>query len=229
MPAAGVRRNGCRRDGHRPAAGDRWNRQRRPVRTRRQRRGIRFRLATLDGPAQRSIQVGMRGLEIADDLEIDPLHLREVDLLDMHEPQELAHGLRHFAPAFVPRAAALRDADLRPELFLVESQTTADFARIEDAVENFHAVDGSSGVGWAMSRCRRRFVRSVAAAQAKLYQWHILGRLCSKVQDPLVRRAPPLLVFVADSVPFSVRSDSHRGSHHVNGPLAPPGSPRSCP
>ena len=82
----------------------------------------------------------MRRLEIADDLEIDALHLRQIDLLDVHQTQQLAHGLRHFATAFVPRAAALRDADLRPELLLIEPQPAPDFARIEDTVEDFHGL-----------------------------------------------------------------------------------------
>jgi len=99
------------------------------------------RAAALYGAAQRSIQIGMRRFEIADDFEIDALHLRQVDLFDMHESQQLPYGLGHFASALVPRAATLRDADLRPELFLVEPQTAPDLARIQDTVKDFHAVD----------------------------------------------------------------------------------------
>ena len=46
--------------------------------------------AALHRAAQRAVQVRMGLLEIADDLEVDPLHLRQVDLLDVHEPQQLA-------------------------------------------------------------------------------------------------------------------------------------------
>src|SRR5687767_10836888 len=70
---------------------------------------------------QAAIQVRMRFLEVADDLEVDALDLRKVDLLDVHQAQQLAHGLRHLATAFVAGSAALRDADLRPELFLIQS------------------------------------------------------------------------------------------------------------
>src|SRR6185295_1018495 len=87
------------------------------------------------GAAQAAIQIGMRILQVADDLEIDALYLRQIDLLDMDEPKQLAHGLRHFAPAFVARTAALRNADLRPELLLVKTQAPADFARIQHSVE----------------------------------------------------------------------------------------------
>ena len=68
------------------------------------------------------------------------LDLREVDLLDVDEPQQLAHRARHLAAAFVARAAALRDADLGPELFLVQAEPTPDFARIQHAVDQLHGV-----------------------------------------------------------------------------------------
>src|SRR6516165_3965824 len=80
--------------------------------------------------AEAAIQVRMRLLQIADDLEVDSLDLRQVDLLDMHESQQLAHWLGHLAPAFIARPAALRHADLRPELFLVQSKAAANLARI---------------------------------------------------------------------------------------------------
>jgi hypothetical protein len=87
------------------------------------------------GSAQAAVQIGMGFLEIADDFEVDALDLRQIDLLHMHESKQLAHGLRHLAPAFVSRAAALRDADLSPELLLVQSQTTSDLARVQDSIE----------------------------------------------------------------------------------------------
>src|SRR6266852_3120836 len=49
---------------------------------------------------QAPIQVGVRLLEVTDDLEVDPLHLRQVNLLDVHEPEQLADRLGHLAPAF---------------------------------------------------------------------------------------------------------------------------------
>ena len=98
-------------------------------------------VAALHRAPQRAIEIRMRLLEIADDLEVHALHLRKIDLLDVDEPQQLAHGLRHLAAALVARAAALRDADLGPELFLVEPEPPPDLAGIEDAVEEFHGVD----------------------------------------------------------------------------------------
>src|SRR5688572_14709167 len=86
-----------------------------------QRRNRPLAMAAAHRAPQAAIEVGMRFLEVADDLEIDALHLREIDLLDVHQPQELAHGLRHFAAALVARAATLRNADLRPELFLIQT------------------------------------------------------------------------------------------------------------
>ena len=93
--------------------------------------------------AQIPIQIGMRILEIADDLEVDALHLRQIDLLDVHETQQLFHRPRHFAPAFVARSPTLRNADLRPELLLIQPETPPDFTRIENPIENFH---GSSTI-----------------------------------------------------------------------------------
>jgi hypothetical protein len=87
------------------------------------------------GATQAAIQIGMRFLEITDDFEVDALDLREIDLLDVDKPEQLAHRLGHFAPAFVARTPALRDTDLRPELFLVQPQATPDLARIKDSVE----------------------------------------------------------------------------------------------
>jgi len=82
----------------------------------------------------------MRFLEVADDFEVDALDLRQVDLLDVHETQQLAHRLGHFASAFIARSAALRHADLRPELLLVQAEATADFARVEHSIEEFHGL-----------------------------------------------------------------------------------------
>src|ERR1700686_1761024 len=90
------------------------------------------------GATQAPIQVRMRFLQVTDDFEIDPLHLRQVDLLDMDESQQLADWLGHLASALVARASALRDADLGPELFLVQSQAAPDFTRIQHSVKEFH-------------------------------------------------------------------------------------------
>src|SRR5215831_15462140 len=47
-------------------------------------------IAALHRTPQRSIEIGVRLLEIADDLEVDALDLRKVDLLDVHETEQLA-------------------------------------------------------------------------------------------------------------------------------------------
>src|SRR5215813_1252265 len=80
----------------------------------------------------------MRLLQIADDLEVDSLDLRQVDLLDVHQAQQLAHRLGHFASALVARTAALRNTDLCPELFLVQPEAAANLARIEHSIKEFH-------------------------------------------------------------------------------------------
>jgi hypothetical protein len=51
-------------------------------------------------------------LEVFDDLEVFALEALNVDLLDMHEAQQLTHRLGHVAAAFIARTAALRHADL---------------------------------------------------------------------------------------------------------------------
>ena len=79
-------------------------------------------------------------LQVADDFKIDTLDFGKIDLLDMHQAQKLADGLRHLTPAFIARSAALRDADPRPELFLVEAEPTPNLARIEYAFKEFHVT-----------------------------------------------------------------------------------------
>jgi hypothetical protein len=91
-------------------------------------------------PARRAletaVEIGVRFLEIADDLEVDPLDLREVDLLDVDEAQQLAHRLGHVAAALVARASALRHPDLGPELLLVQTQPPPDLAGVEYTIED---------------------------------------------------------------------------------------------
>ena len=77
-------------------------------------------------------------LEVTDDFEVDALDLRKIDLFDMNKTQQLLDRPRHFASAFVARASALRDAYLRPELLLIQTQPASNFTRIKDAIEKFH-------------------------------------------------------------------------------------------
>ncbi len=79
---------------------------------------------------KRAIQVRMRFLEIADDLEVHALDLGKIQLLDVHQPQQLLDRARHVAPAFIARTTALGDADLCPELLLVHAEAPPDFAGI---------------------------------------------------------------------------------------------------
>jgi len=97
--------------------------------------GTRGPVVTPHRSPEAAVQVRVGILEIADNFEVDSLHLREIDLFDMNETQELPHGLRHFAPALIARPAALRDPNLRPELFLIEAQPTANFARVQYTVK----------------------------------------------------------------------------------------------
>ena len=80
------------------------------------------------GAAKAPVEVRMRFLEVADDLEVDALDLREVDLLDVDEAQQLAHRARHLAAALVAGAAALRYTNCRPELLLIEPEALAQMA-----------------------------------------------------------------------------------------------------
>ena len=122
-------------------------------------------VAALHRPPQRPVQVGVRFLEIADDFEVDALDLRQIELFYMNQAQQLLDRTRHIPPAFVTRPAALRDADLRPELLLVHAEPPPDFAGIEDAVENLH---------WSWSLRRSETSGSgLAAGSPRLYQWHI--------------------------------------------------------
>jgi hypothetical protein len=56
----------------------------------------------------------------------------------MDKTQQLADRLRHVAAAFVTGPAALRYADLCPELLLIKSKAAPDFPRIQHSVEQFH-------------------------------------------------------------------------------------------
>ena len=103
-------------------------------------RRLAFRMPVLAAyrATEAAVKIGMRFLQIADDFEIDTFDLRQVDLLDMHKAQELADRLRHVAPAFIARAAALGNADLCPELLLIKAKAAPDFTRIQHSVEQFH-------------------------------------------------------------------------------------------
>src|ERR1700694_3734990 len=39
------------------------------------------------------IEIGVRFFKVVDDFEVDALHLRQIDLLDVHQPAELGHRL----------------------------------------------------------------------------------------------------------------------------------------
>src|SRR5438105_7916602 len=105
----------------------------------RERRGTRpLLLPTFHRATQVAIKIGMRILEVTDDFEIDALDLRKIDLFYMNKTQQLFDRPGHFASAFVTRTSALCDADLRPELLLVQPKPAPDFTRIEDAIEKFH-------------------------------------------------------------------------------------------
>src|SRR5258706_2245497 len=90
--------------------------------------------------AQIAVEVGMRFLEIVDDLEVDAPYLRKIHLLHVHQAQQLAHGLGHLAAAFIARATALGHPDLGPELLLIQAKTTPNLARIKHTFEEFHEL-----------------------------------------------------------------------------------------
>src|SRR2546427_12260688 len=72
--------------------------------------------------------------------EVSAFSVRKIALVPVHQPQWLAHRFGHIAPAFVARAAALGDADLRPELLLIQPEPAPDLAWIQNAVKKFHGA-----------------------------------------------------------------------------------------
>ena len=93
----------------------------------------------------------------------------EIDLLDVHQSKQFLDRPRHLAAALVTRAAALSNADLRPELLLVHAQAPPDFTGVQDAVQNLHECS-------AARRCcvyRRRITEDARCCEHILYQWHI--------------------------------------------------------
>jgi len=56
----------------------------------------------------------------------------------MNKTQQLFDRPGHFTSAFITRTPALCDADLRPELLLIQPQAASNFTWIEDAIEKFH-------------------------------------------------------------------------------------------
>src|SRR5947207_15731047 len=95
-------------------------------------------LPTFHRAPQIAIKIRVRILEVTDDFEVDALDLRQIDLFDMNKTQQLLDRPRHFASAFVTRTAALGDADLRPELLLIQPKPASYFTRIKDAIQKFH-------------------------------------------------------------------------------------------
>ncbi len=80
---------------------------------------------------------------MADQLEVFAADFRKIDLLDMHQAEQLTHGFRHVASAFVAGTAALGYANSAPEVVLIQSKLAADFARVTYSVGWFHNdVDG---------------------------------------------------------------------------------------
>src|SRR3990170_6730929 len=85
-------------------------------------RCVAFLLLCTHRAPQASIEVGVVSLEMSENLEILLSHPGQIDLFDMHQPQQFTNGLGHAAPALIARTAALRDADPGPELLLIESE-----------------------------------------------------------------------------------------------------------
>jgi len=106
-------------------------------------RGFLSGAATARRTTQAAIEIGMRLFQVTDDFEVDALHLRQIDLLDVNQAQQFLDGPGHFATALVARAAALRYADLRPELLLVHAESAPDLARIQYTIEEFHRNSAS--------------------------------------------------------------------------------------
>ena len=165
----------------------------------------------------------MRFLQVADDLEVDALHLRQIDLLDVDEPQQLLDRPRHFAAALVARTAALRDADLRPELLLVHAEPAPDLPGIQHAIEEFH--------------CNSAAVKGFSV-QALLYHWHMVARSARAFQGrptggaKIGTKCSKIATGRSASAGIKRRRDHCRtrrppGEHSMTGDSAPVLAPRS--
>jgi hypothetical protein len=56
----------------------------------------------------------------------------------MYKAQQLTNRLGHLSSTFITRATTLGNADLRPKLFLIKTQTATDLARIQYSIKEFH-------------------------------------------------------------------------------------------
>src|SRR5262245_56246588 len=88
--------------------------------------------------AQVAVELGLALPQVLDDLEILFLHAAEVELLDVDQPQQLLHRLRHLPPALVTRTPALRHADPRPEVLLVQAELAPNLFWIDREIEDLH-------------------------------------------------------------------------------------------
>jgi hypothetical protein len=87
---------------------------------------------------QTLVQGRLRSLEVGEHPKIVARDLAHVDLVDMHQAQQLAHWLGHRSSALIARAPALGHADTTPEFLLIESEAMSDFPRIGELVRGFH-------------------------------------------------------------------------------------------
>lgn len=69
---------------------------------------------------QFGIQVGMVFFQQGGDFHIFFVDFRQIDAFDMDEAEQFAYGFGHFAAGFVARASRLGNADLAPEVYLVQ-------------------------------------------------------------------------------------------------------------
>ena len=77
-------------------------------------------------------------LKIFDYLKILASNSRQINVLNVNQPQQLAYGLGHVPPTLIARSTALGDPDLSPELFLVHSELAPDVTGIQDSIKQFH-------------------------------------------------------------------------------------------
>ena len=81
------------------------------------------------------VKVGMGGLHIFDDLKVFFFDFVQVNLLDMHQPQQFPNWPGNITTVLVARTPALRDPDFTPELLLVKPHSAAYFPGVEDLAE----------------------------------------------------------------------------------------------
>jgi hypothetical protein len=78
-------------------------------------------LFRLGGFLQALVQIGILAFKHCGYGQIILFDLAEINVFDMHKPNQLPYGPRHISSTFITGAATLGDADLAPEVMLINT------------------------------------------------------------------------------------------------------------